>query len=157
MRRALVLVVATALLAGCGGSGGGGKQAATATTATKTVLPAPLGNGCVSVPPKLLALITKNLTLSGAKLTEPRAVASPEVHGVWFVSAAVHGGGAGPHAVATWATKSITGGKAVFAVDDLAKTISAFVGGDHLNPQLDLSVRGARQSRACIPKAALGA
>jgi hypothetical protein len=152
------LAVVTALvLAGCGGggnSGGGGggqaqQQTTTGSAADAAKAPAGAGVRCLTVSPGLVSRIESHVVLGGGKLRNPRAVASPDVPGLYFVSAHVVGGGAGKTMVATWATKNLAGRGRIFAVDDSAALVSTYGSIYSTGILAGINSDGAFKSRVC--------
>jgi len=147
--------VTVVALAGCGSSG---KQAQSTTTGSanssangsgQKAPPAGAGERCLAVSSQLLSRIQAHVVLEGGKLNHPQAVASPEVPGLYFVSAHVVGGGAGSKMVATWATKDLAGHARIFSVDDAAALVSTYGSIYSTGLLAGIHSEGAFKSRVC--------
>jgi len=161
---AVAVALAAVVSAGCGGSNSNSAQgtaASTPTTTTKSSAPAKKQSSakakkvaltsltCISAPASVSERILKTVVLSGAKLDHVRAVESPDVPGYYFVSSHVRGGGAGPHALATWAERGLDGHGVVYAVDSFAALISLDGNASQVDLALDIHTPGAYKSRIC--------
>jgi hypothetical protein len=148
------LVAVVAALAGCGSSGKQAEQQQTTTgsankPAKTTTAPPGAGERCLPVSSQLLSRIQSHVVLDGGKLNNPKAVASPEVPGLYFISAHVTGGGAGNKMVATWATQNLDGHGRIFAVDDSAALVSTYGSIYSTGILAGINSEGAFKSRVC--------
>jgi hypothetical protein len=155
-----VLAAAALVTAGCGGASPSSapaaasstpktsaKEAKTAANAAPKAKAASLA--CITAPTSVSKKILHTVILQGAKLDHVRAVASPDLPGYYFVSSHVSGGGAGPHALATWAERGLDGHGIVYAVDSFAALISLDGNASQVDLALDIHTPGAYKSRVC--------
>lgn len=152
----LAALVALAVLAGCGSDSQSAEQQTQTKSGgtTKTATPpaqAPAGAGkrCLVVSDGLVSRIQSHVVLEGGHLRHVRAVASPEVPGLYFISAHVVGGGAGKKMVATWASQSLKGDQRILAVDDSAALVSTFGSIYSSSITAGIKTAGAFKSRVC--------
>jgi hypothetical protein len=132
------LLLAVAVLAGCGGDDDSGSSASSVShlcEAATSAIMTPLGN---------------SLDNERDRLSNGQIVKSSEHEDIYFVSAELDGPGfQGPGDIATWATTSPGGAEAIYSVDPLAKRYTSWRDGTAI-AGLSLEDEGAQQSRECV-------
>ena len=132
------LLLAVAVLAGCGGDDDSGSSASSVShrcEAATSAIMTPLGN---------------SLDNERDRLSNGQIVKSSDHEDIYFVSAELDGPGfQGPGDVATWATTSPGGAEAIYSVDPLAKRNTTWRDGTAI-AGLSLEDDGAQQSRECV-------
>jgi hypothetical protein len=145
MRRAcgsIVLVIAHGLTA-CGGDDDDGEPTETAPVT------AAAGSPCEPASSDVMTPIGNKLMPEGVRASDGRYVRSEDYERMYFVSAELDGPGLeGGGDVATWATTSVGGAEAIYAVDDLAKEYSDWRPADEVDVTID--DHGAQESRDCV-------
>ena len=145
MRRvcgSLVLVVAL-VAAGCGGDDEDSEGTATAPVT------AAAASACEPATSDVMTPIGNKLMPEGVRASDGRYVRSDDHEQMYFVSAELDGPGLeGAGDVATWATPSVGGAEAIYAVDELAKEHSDWRPADEVDVTIDDD--GAQESRDCV-------
>jgi len=149
IRHSCVLIASVAAIAGCGGDDGNDQPVVSPSDAEST--------RCIPADTSLTTPIANKLTVEGGRIDYGRAVKSDDFENMYFVSAELEGTGLeGRDDVATWATESVGGAEAIYAVDDLAKEHSDWRDGSQTRFKLSLNQDGAKESRDCVTQAAGG-
>jgi len=132
------LLLAVAVLAGCGGDDDSGSSASSVSDlceAATSAIMTPLGN---------------SLDNERDRLSNGQIVKSSDHEDIYFVSAELDGPGfQGPGDIATWATTSPGGAEAIYSVDPLAKRHTTWRDGTAI-AGLSLEDDGAQESRECV-------
>jgi hypothetical protein len=175
MRRGLVLVLVLALgLAGCGGDSAddAARDAEEAAGSIETAVEEraetvaqeaeeaaeeaqeeagkALGDErCEPATTDILTPISNKLTVEGGRLRNGYYVQSEDDAGIYFVSAELDGSGLqGDGDIATWATESPGGAKAIYALDDLARKHSDYRDA-RTAAKVSMDADGVAESREC--------
>ena len=144
MRRACGLLVLLSVLA-LAACGGGDDDEATATAPVTAAVASP----CEPASSDVMTPIGNKLMPEGVRVSDGRYVRSDDHEQMYFVSAELDGPGLeGEGDVATWATPSVGGAEAIYAVDDLAKEHSDWRPADEVDVTID--DHGAQESRDCV-------
>ena len=144
MRRAcgFLVVLSVLAVAACGDDDDG---EATATAPVTAAVSSP----CEPASSDVMTPIGNKLMPEGVRVSDGRYVRSDDHERMYFVSAELDGPGLeGEGDVATWATPSVGGADAVYAVDDLAKEHSDWRPADEVDVTID--DHGAQESRDCV-------
>lgn len=139
------VLAAALVLAGCGADGDD-EGASTATAPAPTAAEA--APGCEPATTDVMTPIGNKLVPEGVRASGGRYVRSDDHDRMYFVSAELDGPGLdGPGDVATWATPSVGGAEAIYAVDELAREHSDWRSADEVGVAED--DHGFDESRAC--------
>ena len=137
----LLLVIALALTA-CGGDDDAGDTATVPVTAAAA-------SACEPATSDVMTPIGNKLMPEGVRASNGRFVRSDDHERMYFVSAELDGPGLeGQGDVATWATSSVGGAEAIYAVDDLAREHSDW--GPAAVVDVTVDDHGFVESRDCV-------
>ena len=132
------LLLAVAVLAGCGGDDDSGSSASS------------VSHRCEAATSAIMTPLVNSLENERDRLANGQMVKSSDHEDIYFVSAELDGPGfQGPGDIATWATTSPGGAEAIYSVDPLAKRHTSWRDGTAI-AGLSLEDDGAQQSRECV-------
>ena len=138
------LLLAVAVLAGCGGDDDSGSSS-----------PPPAGSTrCEAATAAIMTPLGNSLENERDRLRNGQVVKSRDHEDIYFISAELDGPGfQGPGDIATWATTSPGGAEAIYSVGPLAKRHTSWRDGTAI-AGLTLEDEGARESRTCVEELA---
>ena len=132
------LLLAVAVLAGCGGDDDSGSSAS------------PVSHRCDAATSAIMTPLGNSLENERDRLSNGQIVKSGDHEDIYFVSAELDGPGfQGPGDVGTWAATSPGGAEAIYSVDPLAKRHTSWRDGTAI-AGLSLEDDGAQESRDCV-------
>jgi hypothetical protein len=136
----LTLLVVALALAGCGGDD--------EPTASPTDSAAESAR-CVAADTNLMTPLGNGMKNEQHRLKNGQAVESQDDAGIYYVSAEIYGPEVEEGTIGTWATRSLGGAEAIWAIDDVSKEFP-----DHRDgveaADLSASDSAADESRSCV-------